>query len=698
MGQLFGRRWQLGRGRSARSSHGAITIAICLAVACGSSEYKLRAQNLSWTWISGSATVLSFVRGSAGVCGAAGVAATENVPGGRSHAISWVDKQGHLWLFGGYGYDCAGNAGSLNDLWVFDPQTQQWTWMGGAGAVDSNGGAAGVYGTRGVPAATNFPGGRDSASSWTDSEGHFWLFGGYGLDAGGQFGSLNDLWEFDPSTQQWAWMAGRPTLGGPDGQPGVYDSAGAASAAAAPGGRGGACAWTDSSGDLWLFGGSGLDANGAMGELNDLWKFERATREWTWVNGSSTLSSGAAGQPGIYGARALAAAINVPGGRDRASAWADANGNLWLFGGYGYDASGKAGLLNDLWEFSTFTTEWTWIGGSRTIGPRGGVAGVYGSRGTAAARNGPGSREGASAWMDGGGNLWLFGGDGLDSQGNSDVLNDLWKFSPDMQEWVWMGGSSVGPTNSGPPGQYGTAGVSAATDAPGGRTGSIFWIDQQGNSWLFGGYGIDAGQKDGDLDDMWELAGNASGGKNSGGYSVSATPVTMKSGATASSTVTVTANGRYEGTITLSCAVASTPVGAVDTPTCVVTQVVTLSSAVILATTSITVNTTPTATSALIPMDGDAGPRRLETGAACGILLCMSLGRRRMRALPLLLLCTVALCGDLTGCSSTVVFSAHGGDGGTGGTTPGTYICTVTAVGNDAAATTATTNFSVTVE
>jgi len=31
--------------------------------------------------------------------------------------------------------------------------------------------------------------------------------------------------------------------------------------------------------------------------------------------------------------------------------WSDASGNLWLFGGEGFDSTGTEGTLNDLWEY-----------------------------------------------------------------------------------------------------------------------------------------------------------------------------------------------------------------------------------------------------------------------------------------------------------------------------------------------------------
>jgi N-acetylneuraminic acid mutarotase len=67
-----------------------------------------------------------------------------------------------------------------------------------------------VYGTLGSFAAGNYPGGRADASTWTDSSGNLWLFGGngFGFPNSGVFAILNDLWEFNPSTNQWAWMGG----------------------------------------------------------------------------------------------------------------------------------------------------------------------------------------------------------------------------------------------------------------------------------------------------------------------------------------------------------------------------------------------------------------------------------------------------------------------------------------------------------
>jgi hypothetical protein len=48
------------------------------------------------------------------------VPAAANVPGGRGYGVSWFDKSGNVWLFGGDGYDSTGS-GLLNDLWRYQP-------------------------------------------------------------------------------------------------------------------------------------------------------------------------------------------------------------------------------------------------------------------------------------------------------------------------------------------------------------------------------------------------------------------------------------------------------------------------------------------------------------------------------------------------------------------------------------------------
>ena len=188
------------------------------------------------------------------VYGTMGTPAVGNVPGGRKNACSWTDSNGNLWLFGGDGYDSAGNGGYLNDLWKFNPTLGsygEWTWMSGDDTISQNG----VYGTLGTPAAGNVPGSRFIAASWMDSSGNLWLFGGYGYDSAGNEGNLNDLWEFIPtlgSYGDWSWMSGSNTAVA--AKKGIYGSPDTPAAGNVPGGRQAATSWTDSSGNGWLSG------------------------------------------------------------------------------------------------------------------------------------------------------------------------------------------------------------------------------------------------------------------------------------------------------------------------------------------------------------------------------------------------------------------------------------------------------------
>jgi hypothetical protein len=297
-----------------------------------------------------------------GVYGTLGSPAAGNIPGGRFNASSWIDSSGNLWLFGGNGLDSIGTEGYLNDLWEFSPSTREWTWIGGSSTASCHlCGQPGVYGTLGTPAG-NGPGGRYIASSWIDSSGNFWLFGGFGFDSIGALGYLNDLWEFNPSTKQWTWVAGSDTEGSSQsalyhGQPGVYGTLAVPADGNVPGGRALANSWTDNAGNLWLFGGEGYDSTGwRFADLNELWKFNPSTKEWTWMGGSSTAPSTDGGQPGIYGTLGTSAPGNVPGARTNASSLTDTSGNLWLFGGAGFDSTDAKGPLNDLWEYQPSAT------------------------------------------------------------------------------------------------------------------------------------------------------------------------------------------------------------------------------------------------------------------------------------------------------------------------------------------------------
>jgi N-acetylneuraminic acid mutarotase len=450
-----------GQTCSVRNGSGSVAAADVtnIAITCGN----------VWTWSSGSNAIST-----AGVYGTQGVASAGNVPGARLAAISWNDSSGDLWLFGGNGFDSAGASGNLNDLWKFSPTTGTWDWVTGSNVAD----ASGLYGTQGVASPSNAPGARDAAMSWRDPSGNLWLFGGNGTAASGA-GFLNDLWLFNPTAGTWMWVSGSNS--GNAG--GTYGTQGVASTSNAPGARIAAVSWTDTSGNLWLFGGYGYDSSNNLGDLNDLWEFSPTAGTWEWISGSNAISAS-----GVYGTQGTASINNVPGARSSAVSWIDASGNLWLFGGNGYDSAGASSDLNDLWVFNPTTGTWDWVNGSST----GNAGGVYGTKGVDSASNVPGSRNSSTSWSDSSGNLWLFGGSGY--------LNDLWKFNLAAGTWEWVSGSNT--PNVG--GVYGTLGVASTGNMPGARAAAISWTDSSGNLWMFGGNGYDSSNTLGDLGDLWK--------------------------------------------------------------------------------------------------------------------------------------------------------------------------------------------------
>jgi N-acetylneuraminic acid mutarotase len=274
--------------------------------------------------------------GVSSVYGKLGVPSASNMPGARDSAVGWTDASGNLWLFGGTVNGGDATTLSFNDLWEYTPSTGYWTWMGGSSTPL----AAGVYGTEGVANAANMPGARNNSVSWKDASGNFWLFGGAGTDSNGVSSYLNDLWEYNLGTKEWTWMSGSNIAD----QPGTYGTQGTPAETNTPGASENAVGWTDASGNLWLFGGDGYAAPGSEGYLNDLWEYKPSTGEWTWVDGSNLTN-----QPGVLVTTSPTG--NIPGATYWATGWADATGNLWLFGGQGITSTDPSAVFNDLWEY-----------------------------------------------------------------------------------------------------------------------------------------------------------------------------------------------------------------------------------------------------------------------------------------------------------------------------------------------------------
>ena len=460
------------------------------------SAVAANAQSNQWVWQAGSQTP-----DEPGVYGTQGVPDYNNTPGARQSAATWTDKAGNLWMFGGYGgYSTYADNGVnyfFNDMWEFNPLTTEWVWVSGSSSYN----VPGVYGTQGVPASTNLPGGREASVTWTDAEGNFWLYGGLGYDSttatsnySATTAYLSDMWKYNPITNQWTWVSGSQG----HNLNGNYERLNKSSGGA-PGSRAFAAGAIDTAGNLWIFGGKGYDYNEStdgVGNLNDLWEYVTKQNVWIWKNGSNEV-----GQEGSYGTIGVANINNVPGAEYGATGLCDTKGNFYIFGGNGVtgNVGSNGGYLNDFWKYAPTTGEWTWINGTS----QGQQRSVFGKRGVYDSSNTPGGRVGAITWFDSTKNFWVFGGYGYDSVSGGD-LNDLWEYSFTINQWAFMGGNPDVPNLTG---NYGTIGTPAATNLPGSRYFGQSWIDALHNLWLFGGtgYALVSTPYQALLTDVWEL-------------------------------------------------------------------------------------------------------------------------------------------------------------------------------------------------
>lgn len=288
-------------------------------------------------------------------------------------------------------------------------------------------------------------------------------------------------------SQPWAWVNGSNQI---NPLP-VFGAQGIAAPSNSPGGRGFACScFNAATGTFWLFGGwsTPVPNNNSSYYSQDLWKYELATGQWTWMKGPSTVNTA-----GIYGTLGVPAAANNPGSRISGVMWVDNAGDLWLFGGFGYIGS-SLGSFNDLWKYDVSTNEWTWMKGSNALNS----IGNYGVQGIPALGNNPPARHGAKGFKDSQGNLCLFGGS---SQYPNSILgrNDIWRYSATTNEWTWIKGSNLGNQN----GSYGTQGMPALANNPGSRSHTALWQDNNSDIWIFGGYGMSTNSS-GYLNDLWK--------------------------------------------------------------------------------------------------------------------------------------------------------------------------------------------------
>ncbi len=344
-------------------------------------------------------------------------AVTNDPSGDRYNHSGWMDINDNLWIFGGNTRQDFGVINYRNDLWKFDSNTLNWTWISGNDTSNK----PSICVTLGAANIDNTPGARQGAASWTvkippapagngtpaiPAYNEFWLFGGT-VSAPGTTDLVeisNDLWMYNTWTSMWTCVR-------------LSDPANVIPNPAAPLGREGASTWVDLTGNLWLYGGSGY---------TDLWRYNRVSNEWVLYN----LAADIVGKPayGIKGVAGTVANPNNPGRREYAMSWLDNGGNLWLAGGnYYHYAAKQYRYYSDMWKYDMSLFQWVWVRGSKLVD----LPGNFGTQGVSVNSNYPNSRTDAASWTDKNGNFMMMGGVGTKSSAaGSNIFSDVWQYTP----------------------------------------------------------------------------------------------------------------------------------------------------------------------------------------------------------------------------------------------------------------------------
>ena len=141
----------------------------------------------------------------------------------------------------------------------------------------------------------------------------------------------------------WKWDGGNFTWIGGSGESAYssyYGDFGTFSADFFPRSRHSAAVAVVSTETVLIFGGC---VSGFNSYENDLWAFH--------LVGEFALLSSPDGVEGVYPSKGSATAASVPGKRNAAAYWTGSNGEIFLFGGWGFvESSGNGGPLNDMWS------------------------------------------------------------------------------------------------------------------------------------------------------------------------------------------------------------------------------------------------------------------------------------------------------------------------------------------------------------
>jgi gliding motility-associated-like protein len=355
--------------------------------------WKFSTTTNNWTWVSGD----SFDHNLLGVYGTKGIASVNNFPSARGWGgVSWTDNNGDLWLFGG-----SASTGDLEDLWKYHIATNEWTWVKGSSTLIH----FPNYGVTGIAASTNSPGSKNEIKAgWVDKQNNLWMFGGTSFtEPTGK--AFNDMWKFNTTTNEWTFMKGDKIAG----SLGVMGTKSIQADSNMPAARMSFNYWKDANDMFYIFSGTSLGNS----SLNDVWKYNLNTNNWTWIAGESIPING------MYFDK-CEEEENIPGGMaENTSPVSNQCANhFW-----------NLGDGNNLSLFNTLNNKWTWVSGDDPqLFPFGNAN--FGIKGIASSANNLPAKAGMAMWVDANNNVWAFGGFTTTASGIG-RSNDLWRFEPD---------------------------------------------------------------------------------------------------------------------------------------------------------------------------------------------------------------------------------------------------------------------------
>ncbi|KAL8622954.1 hypothetical protein ACOMHN_027075 [Nucella lapillus] len=407
----------------------------------------------------------------------------QDAPGGRSGMGVWQDGNSTVWVFGGLGVtsDATTTGGGimLNDVWRFTIHNLSWHQIH-PGTVSNL--TVATSRSPQIPRPRQLPA--------VCGTGHVVVVFG-GLTDKDQ--ALGDLWVFDLGKRVWRMLVQTYVGGGGNNQT-ERDT----ERDIGPAPRGDAAHWCTGT-HLYVFGGM----NGSNHIFSDMWQL--SLEDFTWEELKSSKEA-----PASLRDRKTA---DYPEGRNGAMTWTlsaevETNASLFLFGGnvlskYPRDHHIATGYTSDMWQYTVGTDSWKFVTGNTQPGR----PAQYGYKHEISSSNVPGCRRGGATWTAANNVLWLFGGEGADSDLPSGVraaklLSDLWRFIPKSGQWVWMKGSQRGDALA----VFKDKGRIAHKALAGGRVDAASWKTSDSQLlFLFGGVGHDGMQRDGYLSDLWQI-------------------------------------------------------------------------------------------------------------------------------------------------------------------------------------------------